>query len=51
MCVSSCPQQAIAWSTEFEHAVFNRFKLVKQLNNEGSTLKVKEKSAPKTEVA
>ncbi|GHU93414.1 NADH-quinone oxidoreductase subunit I [Bacteroidia bacterium] len=38
LCTQSCPQDAIEWSPTFEHAVFTRSKLVKQLNHEGSTL-------------
>lgn len=38
LCVSSCPHDALAFSTEFEHAVFTRSKLVKQLNHPGSTV-------------
>lgn len=32
LCVSSCPHKAIEFSPEFEHAVYTREKLVKQLN-------------------
>ena len=32
LCVSSCPHNAIEFSPEFEHAVYTREKLVKQLN-------------------
>ncbi len=38
LCTSSCPQDAIEWSNHFEHALFTRNKLIKQLNREGSTL-------------
>jgi NADH-quinone oxidoreductase subunit I len=38
LCTISCPQDAIAWSTNFEHALFTKSKLVQQLNQEGSTL-------------
>jgi NADH-quinone oxidoreductase subunit I len=38
LCTTSCPQDAIGWSNHFEHAVFNRSKLLEQLNKEGSTL-------------
>jgi NADH-quinone oxidoreductase subunit I len=31
VCTLSCPQGAIAWSPAFEHAVFTRGKLVKEL--------------------
>ncbi|MDR0815454.1 MAG: 4Fe-4S dicluster domain-containing protein [Bacteroidales bacterium] len=43
LCTISCPQGAIDWSPEFEHTVFTRSKLVKQLNREGSSLEVKPK--------
>ncbi|HEX2974940.1 MAG TPA: 4Fe-4S binding protein [Bacteroidales bacterium] len=38
LCVKSCPSNALAFSQEFEHAVFNRALLVKQLNKPGSQL-------------
>ncbi len=38
LCVRSCPHGAIEFDTQFEHAVFTREKLVRQLNREGSTL-------------
>ena len=38
LCVKTCPSKALAFSQEFEHAVFDRRKLTKVLNNEGSTL-------------
>jgi NADH-quinone oxidoreductase subunit I len=31
-CVQTCPCEAIGWTNHFEHSVFNRNKLVKQLN-------------------
>jgi NADH-quinone oxidoreductase subunit I len=34
LCVNACPANAIAFDTKFEHAVFNRAKLTKVLNNE-----------------
>lgn len=36
ICTQSCAQKAIKWTNNFEHAVFNRSALVKQLNPEGS---------------
>lgn len=39
LCVKTCPSNALAFSQEFEHAVFNRSLLVKQLNKPGSQLK------------
>jgi len=32
LCTQTCPQDAIAWTPNFEHTVFTRSKLVKQLN-------------------
>jgi NADH-quinone oxidoreductase subunit I len=39
LCVKVCPSDAIVFGNKFEHAVFNKNKLVKTLNKEGSTLK------------
>jgi len=38
LCVKTCPSQALAFGQDFEHAVFDRNKLNKVLNKEGSTL-------------
>ena len=38
LCVKTCPFQALAFSQEFEHAVFDRTKLIKVLNKPGSSL-------------
>ena len=38
LCTESCPQDAIEWSQNFEHSTFTQRKLIKQLNNEGSTV-------------
>lgn len=38
LCVKTCPSNALAFAPNFEHAVFNRAKLTKVLNQEGSTL-------------
>lgn len=43
LCIKVCPQDAIVFSQEFEHSVFNKEKLVKKLNKEGSSLKAKVK--------
>ena len=32
LCVTTCPHHAIKFTNEFEHAVYTREKLVKQLN-------------------
>ena len=36
LCVKNCPYEAIEFRPTFEHAVFTREKLVRQLNHEGS---------------
>jgi NADH-quinone oxidoreductase subunit I len=38
LCVKNCPSDALAFSREFEHAVFNRALLIKVLNKPGSQL-------------
>ena len=38
LCVKTCPSQALAFSQDFEHAVFDRKKLNKVLNRPGSKL-------------
>jgi len=38
LCVKTCPSKALEFGNEFEHAVYDRSKLNKTLNNEGSTL-------------
>ena len=43
LCTESCPQGAITWSPNFEHTIFTRSKLLKQLNRENSKLEVKTK--------
>lgn len=45
LCVSTCPQDALEFSNDFEQAVFTREKLVKQLNY----LPEKEEPAPSPE--
>jgi NADH-quinone oxidoreductase subunit I len=39
LCVKTCPSNALAFSNEFEHAVFDRNNLTKVLNKPGSLLK------------
>jgi len=41
LCVITCPSDAIAFSNNFENAVFTRSKLVEKLNHENSKLRVK----------
>ena len=38
LCVKTCPSEALAFSQEFEHAVFDRKNLIKVLNKPGSQL-------------
>ena len=38
LCTNACPHDAIAFDREFENAVFDRSKLVQQLNRPGSRL-------------
>ena len=38
LCVKTCPSNALAFSQEFEHAVFDRKQLTKILNQPGSQL-------------
>jgi len=38
LCVKACPSKALAFSQEFEHAVFDRTKLTRILNHEGSSI-------------
>jgi NADH-quinone oxidoreductase subunit I len=38
LCVKTCPSNALAFSQQFEHAVFNRALLIKTLNKPGSQL-------------
>ncbi len=43
ICVKVCPFDAIEFGQEFEHAVFNKEKLIQTLNKPGSSLKEKVK--------
>jgi NADH-quinone oxidoreductase subunit I len=38
LCIKTCPSQALEFGQEFEHAVFDKRKLTKILNNPGSSL-------------
>ena len=38
LCIKACPSDALAWGQEFEHAVFDRSKLTKILNQPGSSI-------------
>ena len=44
LCVLSCPSDAIKFDNSFENAIFTKEKLVRKLNNEGSTLREKKKT-------
>ncbi len=43
LCVNACPHDAITFDQNFEHAVFDRTKLVLKLNHDGSKVIEKEK--------
>ena len=43
LCVITCPSNAIIFNNDFEGAVFNKSKLIHQLNHEGSKLREKKK--------
>ena len=43
LCVNACPHDAITFAQNFEHAVFDRTKLVLQLNHKGSKVIEKKK--------
>ena len=50
LCVNACPHDAITFDQDFEHAVFDRTKLVMTLNRPGSHVEEKKKPAtPKEE--
>ncbi len=44
LCVQSCDEHAISFSQKFEHAVFDKGKLTKQLNKAGSTARPKQET-------
>ncbi len=41
LCIDSCPSNALDWGKDFEHAVFDRKKLTKILNQPGSSIRPK----------
>jgi NADH-quinone oxidoreductase subunit I len=51
LCVQSCPQNAIEFTNQFEHSVFTKSLLVKQLNRPGSKLAEKPVEKPAAEPA
>ena len=52
LCVNACPHNAITFDQNFEHAVFDRSKLVLTLNHPGSHVEEKKKpAAPQPEAA
>jgi NADH-quinone oxidoreductase subunit I len=38
LCVKTCPSDALTWGQDFEHAVYDRNRLTKVLNQPGSQL-------------
>ena len=46
LCRQSCAFKALDWSQNFEHAVFTRSAMVKQLNKPGSKIEEKKAAAP-----
>ena len=44
LCVPACDQHALRFDQEFEHAVFDKGKLTKQLNKPGSKVATKQKT-------
>lgn len=49
LCVQACDEHAIQFSQKFEHAVFDKGKLTRQLNHQGSTARPKEETETKPE--
>jgi NADH-quinone oxidoreductase subunit I len=43
LCVKTCPSNALDYGKKFEHAVFDKSKLTKQLNKPGSSLNKEKK--------
>lgn len=43
LCVKTCPSDALDYGNDFEHAVFDKSKLTKQLNKPGSSLNKEKK--------
>jgi len=43
LCVNACPHNAITFDQNFEHAVFDKSKLIMKLNHEGSKVEEKKK--------
>lgn len=43
LCVNACPHDAITFDQDFEHAVFDKSKLILKLNQEGSKVEEKKK--------
>ncbi|QFQ12407.1 4Fe-4S dicluster domain-containing protein [Pseudoprevotella muciniphila] len=51
LCVNACPHGAITFDQSFENAVFDRSKLIKVLNQPGSSVIERPKPAPRSAVA
>jgi NADH-quinone oxidoreductase subunit I len=49
LCVITCPSDAIIFKNNFENAVFEKRKLIMQLNHEGSKLREKKKETKPAE--
>lgn len=50
LCVITCPSKAIEFNNDFEGAVFDKSKLLHQLNREGSKLRDKKPKVVKTNI-
>lgn len=50
LCVITCPSDAIVFNNDFEGAVFDRNKLIHQLNNEGSKLRERKRKSPEVKI-
>lgn len=48
LCVQACDEHAIVFSQKFEHAVFDKRGLTRQLNKPGSTARIKPEPEPET---
>lgn len=51
LCVRNCPFNAIVFTNQFEHSVFTKERLVKQLNRPGSSLAPKPVQKPEVKVS
>ena len=51
LCIKVCPSNSIVWGQDFEHAMFDRNKLTKVLNQPGSTIRKEIKEVKETKEA